>query len=243
MVSTILVTGATGKLGTPTTELLRAAGHEVRALSRRPGPGHTVGDLVTCQGISEAVAGVDTVVHCATGRQDVHQGRSMIGAAVAAGVEHFVLISIVGCDRIPLGYYRGKVEIEHTLEESGLPFTIQRATQFYHLVDSVFRVQRYLPALLAPSFSLQPVPVEAVARILAQLASGAPQGRVADVGGPRVRSAHELAEAWRTAAGTRRPIWDIRPPGKIMAALRAGHNLATQNPVGEESFEDYLAKR
>jgi uncharacterized protein YbjT (DUF2867 family) len=72
---TILVTGGTGTLGRPTVDLLRAAGHDVRILSRRSGDGRVVGDLSTGAGLTEALAGVDTVLHLATtaGRKDVAQ--------------------------------------------------------------------------------------------------------------------------------------------------------------------------
>src|SRR3712207_9298439 len=99
---TTLVTGATGTLGVPTTARLRAAGHDVRALSRRTGPGLVTGDLLSGDGLAEALDGVGTVVHLATGKDDVRAARTLLDAAGLAGVEHLVLISIVGIDGIPL---------------------------------------------------------------------------------------------------------------------------------------------
>ena len=64
--SSILVTGGAGRVGVPTVEQLRAAGHDVRALSRHEGHGRVVGDLRSGEGIREAVAGIRTVVHLAT---------------------------------------------------------------------------------------------------------------------------------------------------------------------------------
>lgn len=241
--STILVTGATGTLGTPATALLRAAGHDVRALSRRSGPGLTTGDLLTGEGIPAAIAGVDTVVHLATGRNDVAQGRAAISAARAADVEHFVLISIVGIEQIPLGYYKGKVEIERALVESGVPHTVLRATQFHQFVDAIFRGQRLSPVILAPAFSFQPISTAEVAARLAELVGAEPAGRVADIGGPQQRTARDLAEAWKAATGSRKPIWGIRMPGKTVAGFAAGHNLVPGPPLGRLTFGDYLAER
>ena len=119
--STILVTGATGTLGTPTVTQLRAAGHEVRALSRKSAAGLTTGDLLTGEGLADAMAGVDTVIHLSTGKHDVAQARAIIGASGLSGIAHFILISIVGIEDIPLGYYKNKVEIERLLVESRLP--------------------------------------------------------------------------------------------------------------------------
>jgi hypothetical protein len=185
--TTTLVTGATGTLGIPTVTRLRAAGHDVRALSRRSGPGLTTGDLLTGAGIREAVAGADTVLHLATGprgKGDVEATRTLIDAAAAADVRHVVLISIVGIDDIPLGYYRDKVVIERLVQESGVPHTILRATQFHSFVAAMFTAQRRSPVVLAPSIPLQPIAVEEIADRLVELAGSPPCGRAADIGGP-----------------------------------------------------------
>ncbi len=241
--SRILVTGATGTLGTPTTARLKSAGHDVRALSRKTGPGLTTGDLLTGAGIPDAFAGVDTVVHLATGLRDVAQAKAAIGAAGAAAVEHFVLISIVGIEDIPLGYYQGKVEIEKALMDSGLPHTILRATQFHQFVDAMFRGQKFSPVILAPRFSFQPISTDEVAARLVELAGAGPTGRVADIGGPEQRTSRELAEAWKAATGSRRPIWNIRMPGKTVAGYAAGHNLVPGTPFGRTTFGEYLSAK
>ncbi|GAA3740749.1 NAD(P)H-binding protein [Leifsonia bigeumensis] len=241
--STILVTGATGTLGTPTVARLREAGHDVRALSRTSGPGLTTGDLLTGDGIPAAIAGVDAVMHLATGVQDVAQGKAAIGAARAAAVEHFILISIVGIEDIPLGYYRGKVEIEKTLVASGIPHTILRATQFHQFVNAIFAGTKYSPVILVPRFSFQPISTDEVAVRLVELAGADASGRVADIGGPEQRTARDLAEAWKRATGSRRAIWNIRMPGKTAAGYAAGHNLVPGTPYGVVTFDDYLAAK
>ena len=241
--STILVTGATGTLGTPTTAQLTAAGHDVRALSRRTGPGLTTGDLLTGEGIAAALDGVDTVVHLATGLKDVDLARTMIAVARAADIAHFVLISIVGIEDIPLGYYKGKVEIERMLQGSGLPHTILRATQFHAFVDTIFRSQRFSPVVVAPAFSFQPIAASEVAARLVELAGSDPAGRVTDIGGPQQRTARDLAAAWKRASGSRRPIWTVRLPGKTIAGYAAGHHLVPGPAFGKGTFEEYLAEK
>lgn len=238
--STILVTGATGTLGTPATAHLRATGHDVRALSRQTRPGLTTGDLLTGEGIVEAIAGVDTIVHLATGLKDVGQARTAIDAAREAGVRHFVLISIVGIDDIPLGYYKGKVQIEKLLVDSGVPYTILRATQFHQFVNAIFSGQRFSPVIIAPRFSFQPISTDEVADRLVELAGGKPAGRVADIGGPQQRTAVDLATSWKKATGSRRPVWAPPLPGKTAAGYAAGHHLVPGPAYGEVSFEDFL---
>jgi uncharacterized protein YbjT (DUF2867 family) len=237
----ILVTGGTGRVGRPTVERLRADGHDVRVLSRRRGPDLATGDLRTGAGIRAALHGRHTVVHLATGRDDVSAARNLFTAARSAGAEHVVLISIVGVDRIPLGYYRGKVSIERSLADSGLPHTVQRATQFHDLVDGLFTAQRFLPVTFAPSFSFQPIHTGDVAHRLAELSRGEPQGRVPDIGGPEALTARELSLIWARARGIRRATWPLRLPGKTFAALAAGENLVPGEPYGRTTFAEYLA--
>jgi uncharacterized protein YbjT (DUF2867 family) len=242
--TTTLVTGATGTLGAPTVARLREAGHEVRALSRRSGPGLTTGNLLTGAGLSEAVAGADTILHLATGprgRGDVEATSTLVHAARDAGVRHLVLISIVGIDDIPLGYYRDKVTIEGLVRESGLGHSILRATQFHSFIEALFRAQRRSPVVVAPAFPVQPIAVEEVADRLVELAGSAPAGRVADIAGPEQHRVADLARLWAAATGTRRPILPLALPGKLFTAYRAGSALVPWPPYGRLTFADHLA--
>jgi uncharacterized protein YbjT (DUF2867 family) len=239
----VLVTGATGTLGVPTVSRLRAAGHEVRALSRRTGPGLVTGDLVTGAGLDAALDGVGTVLHLARGREDVLAAEHLVAAAGAAGVAHLVAISIVGVDEIPLGYYRPRVAIEGLVTASGVPFTIVRATQFHGFVERFFTAQRFSPVLVVPTLSVQPIAVEEVAERLVALAGAEPAGRVPDIGGPAARPLREFAVEWRRAAGVRRPIVPVTLPGRTFRALAAGHGLVPGPAFGRTTFEEHLAAR
>jgi uncharacterized protein YbjT (DUF2867 family) len=244
--TTMLVTGATGTLGAPTVTRLRAAGHHVRALSRRSGPGLTTGDLLTGEGIPEAVAGADTILHLATGRRgkgDIDATRRLLDAATATGLRHLVLVSIVGIDDIPLAYYRDKLVIESLVRESGLPYSILRATQFHSFVEAMFTAQRRCPVVLAPMFPVQPIAVEEVADRLVELAGSAPAGRVADIGGPEQQSLADLARLWARATRTRRPVVPLSLPGKLFAAYRTGWALVPGPTHGRQTFADHLAAR
>jgi uncharacterized protein YbjT (DUF2867 family) len=223
---------------------LRAAGHDVRVLSRRRGPGLTTGDLTTGEGIRPALNGVDTVLHLATsqGRRDVDQTRNLVENARSSGVEHLIVTSIVGIDRIPLPYYRYKLDCEHVVEESSIPYSILRATQFHDLIDQVFGAQRFFPVLLAPSVPLQPIAVEDVAVRLTELAGGPPAGRVADIGGPEQLPVPELGRRWKHAAGSRRPVVPIRLSGKVFRAFASGGAAADNAPYGRKTFDDFLAE-
>lgn len=245
--TSILVTGGTGRLGLPTVERLRAAGHDVRVLSRHEGDGRVVGDLRSGEGVADAVAGVETIVHLATrnglGSGEAPLMQTIVTAAREAGVRHVVYSSIVGVDRIPLGYYRQKLETERLLEASGLPHTIVRATQFHELVIDVFTAQRFLPVVFAPKFSVQPIAAGDVAARLADLAGAEPVGRVPDIGGPERLPVLELARLWAGAASVRRKIVPVSLPGKTVAAIAAGHNLVPGPPYGMTTFAEFLAAK
>ena len=248
---TVLVTGATGTLGREVVRLLVARGVAVRGLSRRvraacAGVEWVVGDLVTGEGIAAAVAGVETVVDCATtqGKKDVAALGRLVAQAREAGVRHLVYVSIVGIDRVPVAYYRAKLGCERVLEESGLGWTVLRATQFHDLLLKAFDLSAKLPVFPVVSGALiQPVEVREVAEHVAELVGREPAGFAPEVGGPRVRSYRELAEAYLRASGRRRLLLPLRIPGASGRSLRAGGLTAPERAVGRGTFEEALARR
>jgi len=238
----ILVTGGTGTLGRTLVARLHEQGYVPRVLSRRPGPGRTVGDLETGAGIAEALRGVDVVVHAASRRgQDVAQARTLLAAARAEGVAHLVFVSIVGVDRVPLGYYRDKVRVEQMIADSGVPWTVLRATQFHDLLVTLFAAlgrSPVLPVLAGAWF--QPVDVRDVADRLAALVVNAPAGRVPDLAGPQIRSMADLARTWARANGRRRAVLPLPLPGRLARAVRTGGLLDPAHADGRITFEEFL---
>jgi uncharacterized protein YbjT (DUF2867 family) len=243
--TTILVTGGTGTLGRLVTERLRADGHDVRVLSRRSRP-YGVDLREGGAALDGAVEGVDTVVHCASTQTggDEKAAAHLISAARRAGVGHLVFISIVGVDRVPFGYYKAKLGVEKMVEESGLGWTVLRATQFHDLPVTLFRALAKSPVVLLPAgVRDQPVEVGEVADRLAELAAGEPAGRVADMGGPEIRTLESLARAYLKATGRRRPVLNVPLWGKAYGGFRGGGHLTPEHAVGKVTFEKYLARR
>jgi uncharacterized protein YbjT (DUF2867 family) len=255
--ATILVTGGTGALGRELVPRLLATGRDVRVLSRRPRPvatpppatpppaGWAVGDLRTGAGLGEALRDAGVVVHGASDprrpRADLAAARNLIEAARGSGEPHLVYVSIVGVDRVPLGYYQTKLEVEGLIERSGLPWTILRATQFHDLVCYMFQWAAKPPVLLLPAgVSFQPVDTGDVAARLTTLATGGPAGRAPDFGGPLVQPVAELAGAWLRATGRRRPLLPVRLPGRVMHGYAEGAHLAPSHADGRVTFEDFL---
>jgi uncharacterized protein YbjT (DUF2867 family) len=253
MAARTLVTGASGTLGLLLMPRLGAAGHTIRAMSRRPPNGSSASsgpqtewvqaDLLEPHTLARTLAEVSLVIHCASApRHDDRMAHNLIDAARRAGSPHIVYVSIVGCDRIPLGFYRRKAECERALTESGLPLTIQRATQFHELFVRLFELQRRLPVLVLPSKTrFQPVAAAEVAdRLIAAAGSGA-SGRLPDLGGPEAVAGAVLARCYLRATGRRRVITPLRIPGSVGAALRAGDNLSPDHPDGRMTFGEFVA--
>jgi uncharacterized protein YbjT (DUF2867 family) len=250
MTLTMLVTGATGTLGRNVLPAAVAAGYPVRAASRRDHPDDEVRwhrcDLLTGEGVEEAVDGVDAILHCATQPtrdKDVTSTQNLLVAARRAAVSHVVYISIVGVDRIRLPYYKTKLRVEQVLAASDVGHTVLRATQFHDLIAMTFRAQRLSPLLFAlRGVSFQPIDTTDVAARLVELAGAEPAQRAPDIGGPEVRSHVDLARTYLAHRGSRRLVAALPVPGKIAAGYRAGAHLAPQNPVGSLRFEDYLQR-
>ena len=253
MTTPILVTGGTGTLGRHVVPLLRQAGQDVRVLSRQPrdrgdGTDYVVGDLTTGEGVAAALRGVGTVLHLA-GRPkgDDAATRNLVRAATATGaVEHLVAISVIGADRVPIGYFRMKAEVERVVAESGLPWTVLRAAQFHDLALKVAEGMARSPVVPAPGgIRWEPVDARDVAARLVELTlGGAPAGRVPDLAGPAVHALGDLVRDYLNAAGKRRPMLPVRVPGKVGRAYRTGDNLAGDSADrGTRTWEAFLAER
>lgn len=247
---TILLTGGTGTLGRLLLPRLRAAGLDVRVLSRRPGAGDVTGDLDTGEGIAAAADGIDTVLHCAgDAKGDEIKTRHLVRAC--AHVRHLIFISVVGADRVPVvsgvdramfGYFASKRAAEKVVEESGLPWTILRATQFHELTLTVARQMAKMPVVPVPAgVRFQPVDGAEVADRLVELTLGGPAGLVPDLAGPHVRGMDELLRDYLRAAGRRRWLVPMRLGGGAYRAILAGANLAPDRAVGRRTWADFLA--
>lgn len=248
----ILLTGGTGNLGRHVLPLLREAGRPVRVLSRKPhesdddGVSYVVGDLTAENGgAREAVAGVRTVVHLAGANKgdDVTTARLVRAALDAGTVEHFLLISVTGADRLPFAYMRAKAGAERAVVDSGLPYTILRAAQFHDLVLTVVRALAKLPLVPAPgALNARPVDVRDVAARVAALALAAPAGRAPDVVGPTVYTVPALIRSYLQATGKRRVLVPLPMPPKTARAYREGASLGAEGAeVCPRTWEDFLS--
>jgi uncharacterized protein YbjT (DUF2867 family) len=243
----ILVTGGTGVLGSKVVRL-KVARIEPRILSHSNRPGTIKGDLLTGEGLEEAVRGIDTIVHCASSpfwkarQTDVEGTKRLLESAARSGVSHVVYISIVGIDRArSYPYYQVKLETEKVVEVSKVPHTILRATQFYELVLMALRALARLPVVPVPKGLIgQPIDSGEVAGRLVELTLSGPAGRVPDVGGPEVRTTEDIARSYLKEMGSRKKAVAFPLPDETAHAMREGALTCLENRYGKVRWEDFL---
>jgi uncharacterized protein YbjT (DUF2867 family) len=250
--STVLVTGGTGRLGRELLPRLVAAGHEVRALVRRPdaalppGVEAVLGDLAAPPQLpARAFEGVEHIVHLASGSSggdiegiDLAGTRTLIEAARAAGGPHLLYLSIVGVEKSAFPLYRAKVEVEVLLAASGLPWTSLRTTQFHELIWDVFDQPPPSP-FLAQGMRYQPLAAAEVAEFVVELLTRPPANGIIEMGGPEVLEASELASIFAEVMG--------RPVPALRRAPSAGNDLdallAPDHREGQETWREFLEAR
>ena len=217
-------------------------------MSRRgTGPGGVRGDLATGFDLHSAVAGAEVVVHAASDSRgnfwetDVAGTRRLVQALDRDRLRHLVHISIVGVDRVPMGYYHAKFAAEQVLLASGLPVTLLRITQFHDFIDELLDTARRGPILPVPmGWRVQPVDVGDAAARTIEVALGEPTGGIVEYGGPREEAAAELARAWAAAREPNARVISTPLPGRLSAALRDGGALPTGGDRGTRTYEEHL---
>ena len=249
----VAVVGGTGVLGKPLVAELAARGDEVVALSRKPGrtmpegASHQRVDLTTGEGLAEALAGVEVVVDASNSSPRnaapvlVEGTKRLLRAGAGAGIRHYVGVSIVGCDLVPMPYYKVKVEQEEAIAAGAIPWSLLRATQFHTLLAWTFGQANRFGFVPSGRARLQPIHPPVVAARLAEVAHDQPAGRLADTAGPEVRTLTELAKAWRRAGHRALPL---RFPmiGPIGRPLREGALCNPDAAAGGRTFEEWLAR-
>ena len=245
----IAVAGGTGVVGSVLVAKLRASGHEPVVLARATGV-----DLLAGTGLEDRLEGVEAVVDVlSTATTSAARAteffttttQHLLEAEYAAGVRHHLLLSIVGIDDIPFGYYVGKVAQEHAVEDGKVPFTILRATQFHEFgAQMIERAPSLGPLLVVPQMRSAPVAAAEVADELARLAGGVPQGRVPDLRGPGEESVPSMTRRVLRKQGSRRPVLAAFLPGKAGKGMRNGGLVPSPGAtVCTQTFDQWLAEQ
>lgn len=242
----IAVAGATGNIGARAVTFLENDGHDVVRISRSLGV-----DLMTGAGLDAALEGVDAVLDAISAPPtDREQTQAYFGTTTAnllsaelrAGVRHHVLLSIVGIHSIEGNpHYSGKREQERLVSEGPVPWTIVPATQFHDFAAMVAGwTEQDGVATIAPLL-VQPIAPDDIARVLAEVVAGEPQGRYTDVAGPEPQDLVDMARRTLDASGHRVklvPTWS-----GIFGVSMAGNVLLPGENARIEAttFDDWLA--
>ncbi|ORW96616.1 LysR family transcriptional regulator [Mycobacterium sp. IEC1808] len=207
----VLVIGGTGLIGSQVIANLTEMGHE--AISASPSSGV---NAVTGEGVAEAMAGVHTVVDVANSpswEDDAvlnfftTSSRNLLDAEREAGVQHHVALTIVGADRTQdSGYMRAKVAQEKVVEESGVPYSIVRATQFFEFVSGIADSAADGDTIHLPHAAFQPIAAKDVATAVTQAAIGDPTNGITNIAGPEKLGMDDFARASLAADGDAREV-------------------------------------
>ena len=224
----IAVIGATGTAGRKVVEQLDAQGHDTVEVSRSKGV-----DVTTGKGLDEALAGVEVVIDASSPwpSEDADIGeflagvtRTILQAAGSAGVKHIVYLSITNIDKPEVAkfdYYRAKATQEEVLAQGTVPFSIVRSAQWMEFALNPAAVEERDDEIIASDWNIQPIAVEEVAKVLAEVATSTPTHRT--VAGPEPIRLPELTHLLMTARGDNREVTASEPP---LASLGDGSLLA-----------------
>ncbi|MFI1100600.1 SDR family oxidoreductase [Streptomyces melanogenes] len=241
----ITVIGGTGLIGSQLVSRLRGAGHEVVAASLSTGV-----DLLTGEGLDQALAGAETVVNVTNSPTFDEASpdffRTTMGHLVAAGeragVRHQVILSIVGVDRVPqLDYYRAKTLQEELLRQGPTAYSIVRATQFFEFMDAVMSWSTEDHTVRLPSTLVQPIAAADVVDALADAATAPPRNGILDVAGPDVFPLDELGR--RTVSTRQDHLTVVTDEQAGMFAAVEGDVLVAgpDARVAPTRYEDWLS--
>ncbi|MFE4772003.1 SDR family oxidoreductase [Streptomyces sp. NPDC056713] len=238
------VIGGTGLIGSQVVKDLNAAGHQAVPHSKSTGV-----DVITGQGLDEAMAGADVVINLTNSPtfDDASPAffqtsmDNLLAAAEKGGVGHFVILSIVGTDQVPeLDYYRAKALQEHIVANGTVPFSIVRATQFMEFMDAVMSWTADGDTVRLPATPIQPIASKDVAGAVAEVAAGAPLNGIRNIAGPEIFTLDELGRFTLSRKGDSRTV--VTDPTAGMFAVVNGDVLTDKDAhLAPTRYTDWLS--
>jgi uncharacterized protein YbjT (DUF2867 family) len=229
-----VIIGGTGLIGRKLAAKLEAGGHEVVAAAPSTGV-----NSLTGEGLEQALAGADVVVDVTNSPSFEDDAvmdffrkstGNLLSAAKAAGVSHYVALSVVGCDRIrDSGYLQAKHAQEGMIEAGGVPYTVLRATQFFEFLNAIADGGTQGNAVHMPSGKFQPVAADDVAATLAEIATASPKNGVVELAGPDASGMAAFIQSYLASKGDARKVV-ADPQAKYFGAVLDKDGLA---PTGK----------
>ena len=246
----IVVIGGTGLVGSQVVAKLGEHGHDAVAASPDTGV-----NTLTGEGLPEVLGGADVVI-------DVSNSPSFEDAAVleffetstgnllaaekAAGVGHHVALSVVGTERMSdKGCFKAKAIQEQLIADSGIPYSIVHATQFYEFIKSIAALATDGDTVRLPPVLFQPMASEDVAKAVGRTAVGKPVNGIVETAGPEPFRMDELVrDALHARNDPRRVVTD--PGATYFGAYTVDDTTlvpAEGALLGEVRFQDWLERQ
>lgn len=251
----LLVTGGSGTLG---SEIIRKALednlYEVSTISTSPEK-HIFpencrvfkADLVTGEGLKDALNGIQLIIHCASSVNDPQHvdydgTANLIAAADKSVLENLVYVSIVGIDDTDHPYYVMKLKVEQLIAGSGVPFSILRATQFHeYVVDFIKSLTATDKEIKVPTgLKFQTIAVPELAEIFLRMLSSKATGEIAYIGGPEVKGLEDMTAGYLTAIRSQQEILLVEASQPREFRFRTGANLVPYAKYGLITWARFL---
>ena len=244
----LVIIGGTGLIGSKLVARLREHGHDAVAASPDTGV-----NTLTGEGLTQVLQGAAVVVDVSNSPSFEESAvmkffttstRNLLESAAAAGVKHFVALSVVGTERIPDSpYLRAKNAQETLIEAAGIPYSIVHATQFFEFVKRIADDATDGTTVRLPPVLVQPMAAEDVAKAVARIAVGAPVNGVVEVAGPQQFRFDELIRLGLAARHDPREVV-VDPHARYFGAELGERSLipAGEPRLGEIRFEEWLGQ-
>ncbi|WP_280339649.1 SDR family oxidoreductase [Nocardia neocaledoniensis] len=207
----IVVIGGTGLIGAKVVTRLGEHGHEAVAASPNTGV-----NTLTGEGVKEVLQGADVVIDVSNSPSFADDDvmaffrtstTNLIDAANGAGVGHYVALSVVGTERLPeSGYLRAKVAQESLIKDSGLPYSLVHATQFFEFAGGIADAATTDGVVRLSHGGVQPIAADDVAAVVGRTSVGEPVGGTLEIGGPEAFGLDEWIRTVLTARSDPREV-------------------------------------
>lgn len=242
----IVIVGGTGMIGSKLADALAGRNLEIEIASPSRGV-----NTVTGEGLAAALAGAQVVVDVSNSRTFDQEaalaffeasGRNLLAAEKTAGVQHHVVLSAVGTDRLPdSGYFRAKMTQEVIVRSGNVPYTVVRSTPFFEYINGIVETSARGDALRISPALVQPVAGDDVALALREIVLGRPQNRELEIVGPDRFHLDDLARQIMAANEDPRPIIADSQALYLGAVLRDDTLMPGDYPrFAPTRFEDWL---
>jgi uncharacterized protein YbjT (DUF2867 family) len=245
----VVVIGGTGLIGSKLVAKLGEHGHE--AVPAAPNTGV---NTLTGEGLAKVLEGAAVVVDVSNSPSFADDAvleffrtatANLLGYSAKAGVGHYVALSVVGTDRLSgSGYFRAKIAQEKLIRESGRPYSIVHATQFFEFVTAIADVSTVDGEVRLPSALIQPMASDDVAAGVGRVVVGEPLNGIREIGGPEQFGLDELVRKGLAAKGDPRKV--VTDEEARYYGVRLGERTLLPGPdarLGETTFEKWLAQQ